>query len=64
MTIVACVWCTCGARYERAEVRLPIKDVGIFECFDCGAVIERWQGREVPTFKLIARPQAKTPSAA
>lgn len=64
MKIVACVWCACGARYERAEVRLPIKDVGIFECFHCGEIMDRWHGRDVPTFRLIARPEAKSSSAA
>lgn len=64
MKIATTVSCTCGAAYERAEVHLPIKDVGIFECFHCNAVMERWHGRDVPTFKLIARPNAKTTSAA
>jgi hypothetical protein len=60
----ACIWCACGAKYERVEVRLPIKDVGIYECQCCSAEIERWQGRDVPSFKLIARPETKSASAA
>lgn len=61
---IACIWCDCGAKYERAEMRLPIKDVGIFECFGCGAVVERWHGKLVPAFKLIALPNQKVPTAA
>lgn len=60
----ACVACACGAKYERAEAHLPIKDVGAFECQVCGEVIERWHGRVVPTFKRVAAPASKTSSAA
>jgi hypothetical protein len=52
-----CIQCPCGAKYERAEALLPIKDVGVYECNICSAVIERWQGRVVPMFKLIERPK-------
>lgn len=61
---IACVWCDCGAKYERAEMTLPIKDVGIFECHGCGVVMERWHGKIVPAFKLIAMPTGKSSSAA
>ena len=60
----ACVACACGAKYERAEANLPIKDIGIFECEVCGDVVERWHGRIVPTFKLVQRPAAKSSTAA
>jgi hypothetical protein len=63
-SFTTCVQCTCGARYERAEVRLPIKDVGIFECYHCGAVIERWHGKTVPAFRVAALPKQKSSSAA
>ena len=59
-----CITCPCGAKYERGEVNLPIKDIGAFECHGCGAVLERWYGRLVPTFKLLALPKAKASSAA
>jgi hypothetical protein len=59
-----CVSCTCGAHYERAEVALPIKDVGIYECHHCGEVLERWHGKTVPQFRLLAAPQSKASSAA
>ncbi|MEZ6023149.1 MAG: hypothetical protein R3C16_07015 [Hyphomonadaceae bacterium] len=49
-TIVAC---TCGVRYERSERRLPIKDIGAFECDICGQRMEIWSGRVVPLFKRI-----------
>ncbi|HYD87962.1 MAG TPA: hypothetical protein VEA80_10835 [Vitreimonas sp.] len=45
--------CACGARYERREVQLPIKDIGCFDCGDCGARLEVWSGRTVPAFKRV-----------
>lgn len=45
--------CACGARYERREVQLPIKDIGCFECFDCGVRLEIWHGRSVPAFTRV-----------
>lgn len=61
---LSCIQCDCGAKYERAEVQLPIKDIGIYECHLCGVVIERWHGRAVPTFRLLEAPQTKATSAA
>lgn len=60
----ACIWCNCGAKYERLDVQLPIKDVGVFECHGCGEVLERWSGRRVPAFKLISLPETKAIDAA
>lgn len=57
--------CACSAQYERVEVRLPIKDVGVFECGYCGAEIEHWHGRVVPAFHLHAPPKpGRKPAAA
>ncbi len=56
--------CACGAEYERSEAKLPIKDVGIYECRACGEVLERWHGKTVPVFKLVQKPQSKDASAA
>ena len=55
-TIIAC---GCGAAYTRREVRLPIKDIGLFECHDCGARLECWSGRVVPLFERIRMPEAR-----
>jgi len=55
-----CVDCECGARYRRAEARLPIKDIGVFECDVCGQVLEHWHSQTVPHFKLIAAQERKT----
>lgn len=52
--------CACGARYERREVQLPIKDIGCFECFDCGVRLEIWHGRSVPAFTRV---KTETPAA-
>jgi hypothetical protein len=57
-----CVWCACGAKYERRDVRLPIKDIGVYECLECGDVLARWSGRVVPAFRPIGA--TKAPAAA
>jgi len=53
--------CACGVRYERSERQLPIKDIGLFECDECGQRLEMWSGRTVPLFKRIRErlPEAK-----
>jgi hypothetical protein len=55
--------CTCGIQYERQERILPIKDIGIFECVECGARLEIWSGRKVPVFKRIKSEAAQKRSA-
>jgi hypothetical protein len=42
---------------------LPIKDIGIFECVECGARLEIWSGRKVPVFKRIKSEAAQKRSA-
>lgn len=59
-----CITCACGAKYERGEARLPIRDVGIQECRQCGGVLERWQGKTVPIFRFIGAPETKKITAA
>lgn len=55
--------CQCGAAYERREVTLPIKDIGFFECAECGARLEIWSGRNVPVFKQIQARRREIKSA-
>lgn len=55
--------CACGACYEREERTLPIKDIGMFECLDCGARVEIWSGRTVPVFKRVRQPSPQQRSA-
>lgn len=55
--------CACGAHYEREERVLPIKDIGLFECADCGKRLEIWSGRTVPIFKRIKADGAHKRSA-
>jgi hypothetical protein len=38
-------------------VKLPIKDIGSFECHDCGARLEIWSGRKAVLFKRIETEQ-------
>ena len=46
----AIVECACGVIYSRREVCLPIKDIGHFDCVECGKRLEIWYGRAVPVF--------------
>lgn len=55
--------CACGVCYERRVRNLPIKDIGMFECVECGARIEIWSGRAVPVFKRIKSQDAQKRSA-
>lgn len=48
------IHCACGAGYERCERQLPIKDIGLFACEECGARVEIWSGRTVPMFKRVS----------
>ncbi|MBX3511643.1 MAG: hypothetical protein KF700_10615 [Hyphomonadaceae bacterium] len=57
------VECGCGERYERREVKLPIKDIGVFECYGCGARLEIWSGRAVPTFRRLESSQTQSKRA-
>lgn len=57
------ITCTCGARYERREVSLPIKDIGCFDCHTCNARLEIWSGRKVPSFKLLPNEEREVKSA-
>lgn len=54
--------CACGAEYRRVVQLLPIRDIGLFECRECGVTLESWSGRSVPHFELV--PAAKSKSAA
>ncbi|MET0181547.1 MAG: hypothetical protein ABW199_01530 [Caulobacterales bacterium] len=47
------VSCACGAEYRREERLLPIRDIGLFECRDCAAVLETWSGRKAPHFTYL-----------
>ncbi len=55
--------CACGVCYAREERTLPIKDIGFFECVECGARLEIWSGRTVPVFKRIRNEAAHKRSA-
>lgn len=63
MTEVRHITCACGACYEREERTLPIKDIGLFECHDCGARLELWSGRVVPLFKRVTQQTTERRSA-
>ena len=56
----AIVECVCAASYTRREVTLPIKDIGFFECVDCGNRLAIWYGRTVPIFSRLPRKERKS----
>jgi hypothetical protein len=56
----AIVECDCGVLYNRREVSLPIKDIGFFDCVECGKRLEVWYGRNVPSFtRLMSQGERK-----
>ncbi len=55
--------CACGVQYERQDRAIAIKDIGLFECVECGARMEIWSGRVVPVFKRIKSDAAHKRSA-
>lgn len=57
------ITCACGVCYEREVRALPIKDIGLFECVECGARLEIWSGRNVPVFKRVKAELAQKRSA-
>ena len=56
-TIVRCA--RCGASYERSTFRGFARERGSFECYDCGAELERWDTDVVPTFRIAMVPVSR-----
>jgi predicted Zn finger-like uncharacterized protein len=46
----------CGALYSVTRSRLATRDSNFAKCVVCGKIMDRWDSRDVPTFKLIHRP--------
>jgi predicted Zn finger-like uncharacterized protein len=46
----------CGALYSVTRSRLPAKESNVAKCVVCGKIMDEWDSRDVPTFKLIHRP--------
>ncbi|MGO9634277.1 MAG: MJ0042-type zinc finger domain-containing protein [Steroidobacteraceae bacterium] len=46
----------CGALYSVTRSRLSAKESNIAKCVVCGQIMDKWDSRDVPTFKLIHRP--------
>jgi hypothetical protein len=53
--IMKLVTCTCGAIYERREVKAMVRDKDSFECYVCNRRIEEWSASRFPVFKLVKR---------
>ena len=47
------VTCHCGAAYERTETRLIFWVMDDFCCYQCGEVLESWNGSRVPVYAPI-----------
>ncbi len=47
----------CGALYAVTHTRLPSPDSNVAKCVDCGQIMSRWDSIDVPTFKLVHRPE-------
>ena len=45
----------CGALYSVARSRLSAKESNSAKCVVCGQIMDKWDLRDVPTFKLIHR---------
>jgi predicted Zn finger-like uncharacterized protein len=45
----------CGALYSVARSRLSAKESNSAKCVVCGQIMDKWDSRDVPTFKLIHR---------
>jgi uncharacterized protein (DUF983 family) len=46
----------CGALYPVTRSRHATKESNIAKCVVCGQIMDKWDSRDVPTFKLIHRP--------
>ena len=46
----------CGALYAVTHT-LPSPDSNVAKCVVCGQIMSRWDSVDVPTFKLIHRPE-------
>jgi len=47
----------CGALYAVTHTRLPTRDSNVAKCVVCGQIMSRWDSTDVPTFKLVHRPE-------
>ena len=47
----------CGALYGVTYSRRSISDSNIAKCVVCGEVMAKWDSTNVPTYKLVHRPE-------
>jgi predicted Zn finger-like uncharacterized protein len=47
----------CGALYAVTYSRLANSDSNVARCVVCGQIMDKWDSTNVPTFKLIHRPE-------
>jgi transcription elongation factor Elf1 len=47
----------CGALYTVTYLRLSNNDSSVAKCVVCGQIMDKWDSTNVPTFKLIHRPE-------
>ena len=46
----------CGALYSVTHSRLSAKENNIAKCVVCFQIMDQWDSRDVPVYKLIHRP--------
>ncbi len=47
----------CGALYAVTHTRVTSPDSNVAKCVVCGQIMSRWGSTDVPTFKLVHRPE-------
>jgi predicted Zn finger-like uncharacterized protein len=47
----------CGALYSVTRSGLSANESNIAKCTVCGQIMDKWDSRDVPTYKLIHRPE-------
>lgn len=47
------VTCGCGQAYRRAVRTVTFRDNDAISCRRCGAVLEEWNGMEIPSYLAI-----------
>jgi predicted Zn finger-like uncharacterized protein len=47
----------CGALYAVTHSRQPISESNVAKCVVCGNIMAEWNSANVPTFKIVHRPE-------
>jgi hypothetical protein len=53
----------CSAAYERSTFKGVARERSSFECYGCGAELERWDTDIVPTYQIAVVPVSRAAQA-